>query len=88
MSPLGADLIIFQKYVDTNKMRFIKKHIPLGSNRMLKRFAFIPTELNNGDILWLETYFLCQKYDYHLGVKYQPHWRTLYKVSEKECELI
>ena len=41
-------------------MRFNKKQYKVGDERWVRRFAFIPTRINDSVIIWLETFYARQ----------------------------
>ena len=45
-------------------MRWNFRKFELGTNRTVKRFAFLPTRLSNSDtVVWFEHYYEEQEYD-------------------------
>lgn len=72
-------------------MRFDKKQYKVGDERWIRRFAFIPTRINDNIIIWLETFYVRQTfiadriYEYG-GISVWFRWDDLELVLKEDYE--
>lgn len=72
-------------------MRFDKKQYKVGDERWIRRFAFIPTRINDSVIIWLETFYVRQTFiadrihDYG-GTSVWFRWNDLELVLKEDYE--
>lgn len=69
-------------------MRFNKRLYKVGDKRWIRRFAFIPTRINDNIIVWFETFYVRQifvSYEYG-GISVWFRWNILELVLKEDYE--
>lgn len=66
-------------------MRWVKKYFGVGSTRVVKRFAWFPVTIG-AETRWLETVYICQKYEWDRDRLKEYRWVNQYFVERDEYE--
>lgn len=70
---------------DKKQYKFDKKQYKVGDEKWIRRFAFIPTRINENTIIWLETFYVRQTL---IADHITDHGRTIVWFRWDDSELV